>query len=270
MAAPAASAGPRHSRMLGASLVSRLPGARATPLALERADNGLFLLWLAYMGLLIFGAWMLWQAGAWHRLIEADPTRLTLVIIVLFFASSVWAGRRAWALGQQRQHLDRHLALASFHAVNAEQDWGAEYQGCARPNADHSIWLQILGERAHGSHEMAWWLNGIQLKLGLLGKVIGFSILALHLGQMESFDASQSSLLLKNLTGGLGIALLTTVTGLTGNILLGLQLMRLDRFADQLVADTLAAKAPIAPAPESTVLATATEEPPHGDRPSGS
>lgn len=255
-----------HARMLGASLVNRFPGARATPLALERADNGLFLLWLAYMGLLVFGAWLLWQAGAWHRLMAADPTRLTLVILVLFLGSSIWAGRRAWALGQQRQRLNANLSLVGFHAVNAEHDWGAEYhQGCARHNADHTIWLQVLGERAHGPHEMAWWLNGIQLKLGLLGKVIGFSILALHLGQMESFDASQSALLLKNLTGGLGIALLTTVTGLSGNILLGLQLMRLDRFADQLVADTVAAMAPMqSPAP------AIPEEPPYGDRPLGS
>ena len=250
-----------HRHMLGASLVSRLPGARSAPMALERADNGLFLLWLAYMGLLVFGSWLLWQAGAWHRLVQADPTRLTLVIIVLFAASSLWAGRRAWVLGQQRQRLNVHLALATFHSVPAESDWGAEYhQGCARPNADHTIWLQVLGERAHGPHEMAWWLNGIQLKLGLLGKVIGFSILALHLGQMDSFDASQSTLLLKNLTGGLGIALLATVTGLSGNILLGLQLMRLDRFADQLVADTLAAQAP----------QTVSEEPPRGDRSNGS
>ncbi|MNR62886.1 hypothetical protein D3C85_1850250 [compost metagenome] len=78
---------------------------------------------------------------------------------------------------------------------------------------------------------------------------------------MDSFDASQSSLLLKNLTGGLGIALLTTVTGLAGNILLGLQLMRLDRFADALVADTLAAG--LAPPMASS------QEPPHGDRPRG-
>jgi biopolymer transport protein ExbB/TolQ len=76
---------------------------------------------------------------------------------------------------------------------------------------------------------------------------------------MDSFDASQSALLLKNLTGGLGIALLTTVTGLSGNILLGLQLMRLDRFADALMADTLAA----------TQRHPATQEPPHGDRPPG-
>ncbi|WP_206610685.1 hypothetical protein [Hydrogenophaga sp. NH-16] len=217
--------------MFGALLVRRLPGAARPTLNVERADQGLFLLWLAYMGVLVFAAWLLWRAGAWHRLVEADPTHLTLVIVVLFIGCSLWAGRRAWDLGRQRSALDEGQA----------HGWSSEFlQGSARPGADRASWLQVLGERAHGPHEMAWWLNGIQLKLGLLGKVIGFSILALQLGQMDSFDPSQSAQLLKSLTGGLGIALLTTVTGLTGNILLGLQLMRLDRFADALVADALA------------------------------
>ena len=214
--------------MFGALLVQRLPGAARPTLNIERAEQGLFLLWLAYMGLLVLAAWLLWNAGAWHRLMAADPTRLTLVIVLLFVGCSLWAGRRAWLLGQQRQALD---AGALDPAA-----WSAAFLR----SADRSNALLVLGERAHGPHEMAWWLNGIQLKLGLLGKVIGFSILALDLGQMQGFDPSQSAQLLKSLTGGLGIALLTTVTGLTGNILLGLQLMRLDRFADALVADTLA------------------------------
>jgi biopolymer transport protein ExbB/TolQ len=59
------------------------------------------------------------------------------------------------------------------------------------------------------------------------------------LGSLESFDAGQTSAVLKTLTGGLGIALLTTMTGLTANILLGLQLIRLDRFADTLTAKAI-------------------------------
>jgi biopolymer transport protein ExbB/TolQ len=56
---------------------------------------------------------------------------------------------------------------------------------------------------------------------------------------MDGFDPQQSAQMLKSLTGGLGIALLTTITGLAANILLGLQLMRIDRFADGLVAEIL-------------------------------
>lgn len=253
-------AGRSHQRMLGAALVRRLPGAQQAALNLERSEYGLFLLWLAYMGLLAFGAWLLWRAGAWHRLVQADPTGLTLCIVLLFVGTSLWAGRRAWVLGQQRLYLD-----AATHQPAAPDNWIGEYQHlCMQHHIGPSTALQVLGERAHGPHEMAWWLNGIQLKLGLLGKVIGFSILALQLGQMESFDASQSAQLLKNLTGGLGIALLTTVTGLAGNILLGLQLMRLDRFADALLADTLVST----PAPQP--LPTPHPEPPRGDWPTGS
>jgi hypothetical protein len=253
-----------HQRMLGASLVARLPLARRSPTALERGEKGLFLLWLAYMGVLCFGALLLWKAGAWHRLVAADPTGLTVLIVLLFLGCSLWAGHRAWLLGQQREQLDRYLSQPGGALGPSDgPDWCAEYmQGCSRPGADSGTWLQVLGERAHGPHEMAWWLNGIQLKLGLLGKVIGFSILALQLGQMDSFDASQSAQLLKNLTGGLGIALLTTVTGLTGNILLGLQLMRLDRFADALVADLIAA-------PPADAAVSPTAGAPDGDRPAG-
>jgi hypothetical protein len=104
---------------------------------------------------------------------------------------------------------------------------------------DNAQLANLLGEKASAPHEMTWWLNGVLLKLGLLGKVIGFSIMALQLGAMDSFDSGQTSAVLKTLTGGLGIALLTTMTGLTANILLGIQLMRLDRFADHLTAKAI-------------------------------
>lgn len=211
----------RHAHMLGAALVRHLPGASRRSLSLEQQPQGLFLVWLAYMGLLAFGAGLLWQAGVWHRLIEVDPTRLTLLIVLVFTACSLWCGKRAWDLG----------SLSATVATTLREQVG---------HLDSTTRMAILGERLHGPHEMAWWLNGIQLKLGLLGKVIGFSILAYQLGQTESFDPSQSAQLLRSLTGGLGIALLTTVTGLCGNILLGLQLMRLDRYADGLMARVLA------------------------------
>lgn len=226
---PSVSTALRHGAMWGALLVRRLPGAARPSLSLEQQPQGLFLLWLAWMGLLWLGAALLWQHGVWHRLLRADPTGLTLVIVLLFGACSLWAGRRAWRLGQEWQALQE-----------GQPGWAWDYlQGRSHPGCDRGVLQQLLAEQAQGSHEMAWWLNGMQLKLGLLGKVIGFSILALELGQMEGFDPQQSARLLKSLTGGLGIALLTTITGLAGNILLGLQLMRLDRFADALLAQTL-------------------------------
>jgi len=193
----------------------------------------LWLEWLALGGLLVFGTWLLGVRGVWALLLHADPTGLTLVILAVFACSTAWCGSRAKALQAQRQALE-----ASLRPGSLGQGWAHEYwQASQPPCGDAATALEVLLEHSHGPHGTAWWVNGIQLKLGLLGKVIGFCILALNIGQLQSLDASQSSELLKSLTTGLGVALLTTMVGLVANILLGLQLTRLDRYADRLVAD---------------------------------
>ena len=207
---------------------------RGTPA--PRASDGpaaepLWLEWLTLGGMLLFGAWLLGVRGVWGLLLSSDPTGLTLVIVVVFLGATLWCGARSRELQRQRD------LLAQARAPGAT-GWAAEYLAALRAAPrDADAPGDLLAERTHGPHHTAWWVNGIQLKLGLLGKVIGFSVLALQIGHLQSFDPSQSQDLLKSLTTGLGIALLTTMVGLVGNILLGLQLTRLDRYADALVAD---------------------------------
>ena len=162
----------------------------------------------------------------WGLLLRSDPTGITLVIIVVFATATLWCGARTRVLQRERAALD-----------GDGRGWAADYRHTLALSADADLALDLLLERSHGPHGTAWWVNGIQLKLGLLGKVIGFSILALTIGNVQSFDPAQSQELLRSLTTGLGVALLTTMVGLVGNILLGLQLTRLDRYADELVAD---------------------------------
>ena len=195
----------------------------------------LWLEWAALAGLLFFATWLLGTRGVFALLLNADPTGLTLVIVVVFATSTLWAGSRSRELERQRRTL---MALRRGEAAANSEGWAADYrQALAQAPRDSGTPLDLLVERTHGPHQTAWWVNGIQLKLGLLGKVIGFSMLALQIGQIQNFDPAQSQELLKNLTAGLGVALLTTMVGLVGNILLGLQLTRLDRYADRLVAD---------------------------------
>ena len=192
----------------------------------------LWLEWLALGGVLAFAGWLLGARGVWALLLGADPTGITLVIIVIFAASTLWCGARTRVLQRQRAALDLR------GSPDREDDWAADYvEALGAPASDSATALDLLIERTHGPHTTAWWVNGIQLKLGLLGKVIGFSILALDIGNLQTLDASQSQDLLRSLTTGLGVALLTTMVGLVGNILLGLQLTRLDRYADRLVTD---------------------------------
>ncbi len=220
---------------------SQPTGVRRAPLV-----EPIWLEWAALGGLLLFAAWLLGVRGVWSLLLRSDPTGITLVIIVLFGCATLWCGARSRELQTQRRAL-HDAKLTAGIAAQGQRDsqpdsqtssWAAEYwRGLSAPQGDADAPLDLLLEHTHGPHSTAWWVNGIQLKLGLLGKVIGFSILALNIGQMQNFDPAQSQELLKSLTTGLGVALLTTMVGLVGNILLGLQLTRLDRFADLLVAD---------------------------------
>jgi hypothetical protein len=198
----------------------------------DPAAEPLWLEWLALGGVLAFATWLLGVRGVWGLLLQADPTGITLIIVIVFACATLWCGARARVLQHQRGR------LAAATALGQAPGWGADYlDELARADGDGATALDLLLERTHGPHATAWWVNGIQLKLGLLGKVIGFSILALTIGDTKGFDPEQSQELLRSLTTGLGVALLTTMVGLVGNILLGLQLTRLDRYADLLVAD---------------------------------
>lgn len=205
--------------------MNALPFTRSA--AQPRQIEPLWLEWLTLCGAFAFCTWLLGLKGVWALLLGADPTGLTLVIIAVFLCATLWCGQRSRELQRQR------LLLAAPRA--GERSWAEDYAAALRHDAGTAA--DLLLEHSHGPHGTAWWVNGIQLKLGLLGKVIGFSMLALSLGKLQSFDPSQSQDLLRSLTGGLGVALLTTMVGLVGNILLGLQLTRLDRYADALVAD---------------------------------
>jgi hypothetical protein len=155
---------------------------------------------------------------------------------------------RAWGLMHERQSLEQWKRAAESCAPSASLEatdtavhayFSALLSKSRRRDYDNAQLTEVLAERLHGPSESAWWVNGIQIKLGLLGKVIGFSILAIEISQIQNFDASQSQTLLKTLTGGLGIALLTTAVGLVANMLLGVQLVRLDRCGDGILADSL-------------------------------
>lgn len=227
--------------------LSRLFQPRVTASPVSGADH-LFLQWLCFVGLLVFASFLMWLANIWGVLVEADPTGITLMIMAVFAGSTVWVGLRAWGLMLERQSLDAWKTAAQSIASSTlpqQSDTAVHAYFLAlikksrRHNDDNAQLTEVLAERLHGPSESAWWVNGIQIKLGLLGKVIGFSILAIEISQIQNFDASQSQTLLKTLTGGLGIALLTTAVGLVANMLLGVQLVRLDRCGDGILADSL-------------------------------
>ncbi|MEN9560225.1 MAG: hypothetical protein RLZZ502_1436 [Pseudomonadota bacterium] len=205
----------------------------------------IFLRWCAVFGLLMFITYVLWRAGIWDTLNSADSTGITQAIVVFFFLALLWLGNRSYVLRAQEIVFLKHREQGRL-AVLPKDSWAGEYL-CAvtrHPHVDKAVCQQTLGERVQGRHEIAWWVNGLLLKLGLLGTVAGFILMSLQVGKVATFDLDKIQTLLKGMTYGMGVALLTTLVGLCANIILGWMLLLLDREGDKfIVAVTQAAEA---------------------------
>ena len=75
----------------------------------------------------------------------------------------------------------------------------------------------------------------VLLKLGLTGTVIGFILMLLPIGEIQDFDPKILQKLLSTMSGGMAVALYTTLTGLISSMLLKFQYFLLDmRLSDNI------------------------------------
>jgi uncharacterized membrane protein YqjE len=213
----------------------------------------LLLRWLLLAGLMLFAAWVLWDQGLLQKIFGSDPTRITLLIALLFLVASGHCALRSLYLSGEQESLQR-IAQAIDNIDRPLQSESIPLDGslsgeflrsvlnkpCDSPNQEGSrdcqLLAQVMAEQARGQHEAGWFVSGLLIKLGLLGTVVGFVLMLAPVANLESFDLSDIQGLLQRMTGGMGVALNTTLLGLSCSMLLGLQYLMLDRAADRLVA----------------------------------
>ena len=222
---------------------------------------GTFYRWLVFFGLLMFGGFTAFSNGLVDQLIRTDQSYLSAVILCLFFIASLDAGRRAHRLGRELCSAMRLAALARANQSLFIHD--AEKGICflAAENADsyahHHLLLLANKTLQHGGlcsqdlllerlenalgrgHETGWFLADLMVRLGLLGTVIGFIFMLGSVAHVSSVDIHALQQLLTNMSGGMRIALYTTLTGLGAGILLGFQYRLLDGAVDRLMAEII-------------------------------
>jgi hypothetical protein len=229
--------------------------------ALHGAAHTAFFRWLILIGVLAFGAFVAQRHALPAQLMASDESRLSLVILALFLVSSLDAGRRAWQLGAE---LQRAFAIRDAIAAGARlferDDRGLLRFGGGGPadSFTHQHLLLLANKTVqHGAlcpqdtllerlenaigrgHETGWFIADLMVRLGLLGTVIGFIYMLGSISQVSGVDVQALKQLLGNMSGGMRIALYTTLTGLGAGILLGLQYRLLDQAVDRLMAEII-------------------------------
>jgi hypothetical protein len=193
---------------------------------------------LVIFGLVLFGFFLAEQQGLVSLALGSDKSRISYLILGLYGAVSVhwlWLAR---ALGAERR---RFVALENSICEGEAVDVRGgllggflEILSLKRDDAASAL-LEAFGDELANRHAFGHFASDVLLKLGLLGTVVGFILMLLPVGEIEEFDPSLMQQLLSAMSGGMAVALYTTLAGLVTSTLLKLQYHLLDASAAQLV-----------------------------------
>lgn len=220
-----------------------------------------FYRWLVFFGIMLFFAFFAVSKDLFAQLIRADESYLSGVIVAMLLLASLDAGRRAYRLGRE---LDQTIAISERARSDeplfiAHSDAEVRFRNETKVDsfAHHHLLLlanktylngslgsqDLLLERLENAlgrgHETGWFLADLMVRLGLLGTVIGFIFMLSSIAGVTSVDLHALQQLLTNMSGGMRIALYTTLTGLGAGMLLGFQYRLLDAGVDRLMAEII-------------------------------
>lgn len=219
-----------------------------------------FYRWLIFCGLCAFGLFIAVRQGLAEVLLRDDTSRLSVVILAFLVLASLDAGRRALQLGRElciaMRLAEAARGNATFFRVRdnavsmANRDSGRSFAAehlellANKTYAQGALCRQeLLLERLEHTlgrgHETGWFLADLMVRLGLLGTVIGFIYMLGSVSDVASVDLRTLQRLLTEMTGGMRVALYTTLTGLSAGIVLGFQYRLLDGAVDRLMAEII-------------------------------
>jgi hypothetical protein len=219
---------------------------QARPPARDRFDDE-HLLWLKSLILLTFTALALitaWHYGLLQQVLFDDPSGLAMAIALIFCIAVLQGAFAVWRLSKTSNSLriiERHIT-SEFDVptkipngpVRRYVEALAKRRSPSTSEAPDML-LQAFAADVTAGHGFGWFVSDVLLSLGLLGTVIGFIAMLAPIGQLESGDEAALKAALTAMSGGMAIALYTTLAGLIGAVWLKVQGFLLDNGADDVI-----------------------------------
>lgn len=218
----------------------------------DRRDFHVLLTWLILTGVIVFGFVVAWQLGLVRLIFDSDRSGISVLIFSIYVAFSghcFWLAlglSTEWTMVRRGQALivanDENLVLSDDDKIVVG---GTELPPCVmtdhirnlvlkavrheEPRLDQTLLIQNLAERLRNKQSIGWFVSDALVKLGLLGTIIGFILMLEPVASIENFDVEHLKRALTAMTGGMAVALFTTLTGLIGSTLLKLQYQIIDK-----------------------------------------
>ncbi len=223
----------------------------------------LLLLWLVVTGLLVFGSVVGVDQQLVQLMVNADQSRICIVLILMYFVGLGHTLRRTLYLSREINHAvtvaerleRREVSATALHSrtsalaaglpggfvVDYLADYHASRSGTDAANGPSDL-LDAYASRLRGAHEFGWFYIDLLLKVGFLGTLVGFILMLSSVAQSGTLDASTMQKVLTQMSVGMSTALYTTLASLVAGILLSVPYYLLDRGLEALLQVTVHVK----------------------------
>jgi MotA/TolQ/ExbB proton channel family len=213
------------------------------------------LIWMV-VGVAVLAAW---HYGLLQEVWRTDSTGLSLGITLVFAGTALRGSWHVLRLSRALNHVSDVERLIQPDGARQSRIGVGESlvelpEGCVAAHVRHlqikarlggggmrldqGLLLEAFEADLRQGQEFGWFVADLLLSLGLLGTVIGFILM---LGPISGLDATDESAIkgaLAAMSGGMAVALYTTLAGLVGGILLKVQGFLLDGAVQELVGRT--------------------------------
>jgi hypothetical protein len=187
---------------------------------IEKKKNHLLLKASLMLSLVVFSAYLIVDLGILSLIVESDRSKISLIILSIYLFACVHWFYLSINLDKEISSLDN---TNSQTLIRSFVDKASEEGSYNQKNN-----LDLLQDELSNRHALGYLAVDILLKLGLTGTVIGFILMLLPIGEIKDFDPQILQKLLGTMSGGMAVALYTTLTGLVTSMLLKFQYFLLD------------------------------------------
>lgn len=207
-------------------------------------DSNLFLRAFIVLSLIGFGFFIAIERGLVQLALDADKSYISYLILGIYLvASAHWLYLTRVLSMERAVFAEVEAALAGGVAVaevrsRAGEGLLSEFLGNLERKpafADADVLVTAFGDEIANRHALGYFASDVLLRLGLLGTIVGFIFMLLPIADMDGFDAGMMQQLLTSMSGGMAVALYTTLAGLVTSTLLKLQYHIVDASAAALV-----------------------------------
>ena len=197
---------------------------------------GLLSLFSGLLGIELFLVYLLADSGLLPTLLAEDYSFISRAILVIYAGASLHVMLVAYQLSVEIAALNS-AAPESFGGSHVQHYFSLLQQPSAEPDEPGDLLIEMLDGRCRGRFRFGYVVADLMLKLGLLGTVVGFIFMLGSLVDLNSIDINVMQKLLAQMSGGMKVALFTTLTGMSCGVLLNMKYQLLDWSVDNLLDD---------------------------------